>query len=133
MKSDKQHMPSQYRTAAEVISLIGDKWTVLVVARLAQGSIRFSQLQREIGGISQKMLAVTLKTLERDGFVIRTVYPVIPPRVEYELTEMGERLLKPLHALGEFIVSHSGEIEAARRRYDDETETLPPQRYVSDS
>jgi DNA-binding HxlR family transcriptional regulator len=128
---DSNHLPREYRIAAEVISLIGDKWTVLVIVRIADGRTRFSQLQRDIGGISQKMLASTLKALERDGFVSRTVFPIIPPRVEYELTDLGRMLLGPLRSLGQFAISNSTQIEAARLRFDRQSSQDPPARLIS--
>jgi DNA-binding HxlR family transcriptional regulator len=103
---------------SEVLSRIGDKWTVLVVEILGRGPTRFNELRRRIGGISQKMLTTTLRQLERDGMVTRTVYPTIPPRVDYELTELGRGLLVPVRALGEWARANMGLIDAARRRYD---------------
>jgi DNA-binding HxlR family transcriptional regulator len=128
---DSNHLPREYRVAAEVISLIGDKWTVLVIVRIADGRTRFSQLQRDIGGISQKMLASTLKALERDGFVSRTVFPIIPPRVEYELTELGRMLLEPLRSLGQFAIANAGAIEAARLRFDGQSQPQAPARLLA--
>lgn len=106
------------RAVSEVLSRIGDKWTVLVVEILGRGPTRFNELRRRIGGISQKMLTTTLRQLERDGMVTRTVYPTIPPRVDYELTELGRGLLVPVRALGEWARANMGLIDAARRRYD---------------
>lgn len=131
MSPNSTDYPREYRIAGEIISLIGDKWTVLVVVRIAHGSSRFSQLQRDIGGISHKMLSSTLRALERDGFISRTVYPVIPPRVEYELTELGSKLLDPLRALGDFVISHSNHIEAARHRFDAGLGANTPARLIS--
>src|SRR5438128_11364681 len=82
-----------------VLDRIADKWTALVIQILAHGTMRYAQLQRAIGGISQKMLTQTLRSLERDGLVQRTVHPVIPPKVEYSLTRLGRTLIEPLHAL----------------------------------
>ena len=82
-----------------VLNRIADKWTVLVVSSLQQGTKRFSTLQREIGGVSQKMLTQTLRGLERDGLVTRTIYPTVPPKVEYGLTEWGQELCPALDAL----------------------------------
>ena len=103
---------------ADVLSRIGDKWTVLVVEILGCGPARFNELRRKIGGISQKMLTTTLRQLERDGMVTRTVHPTIPPRVDYELTELGKELLVPVRTLGEWARANIGRIEGARRRYD---------------
>src|SRR5947209_13777370 len=82
-----------------VLDRIADKWTALIIQILARGTMRYAALQREIGGISQKMLTQTLRSLERDGLVQRTVHPVVPPKVEYSLTRLGRTLIEPLHAL----------------------------------
>lgn len=102
----------------EVLSRIGDKWTVLVVGLLANGSRRFSELKRTIGGISQRMLTLTLRGLERDGLVTRTVFPTIPPRVDYELTALGRTLIEPAFAIAHWARANHPEISAARARYD---------------
>jgi DNA-binding HxlR family transcriptional regulator len=106
------------RAVSEVLSRIGDKWTVLVVEILGCGPARFNELRRKIGGISQKMLTTTLRQLERDGMLTRTVYPTIPPRVDYELTELGRELLVPVRTLGEWARANMGRINDARERYD---------------
>jgi DNA-binding HxlR family transcriptional regulator len=103
---------------SEVLARVGDKWTVLVVGLLGGGPMRFSELRRAIDGISQKMLTTTLRTLERDGFCTRTVFPSVPPRVEYELTELGRDLLVPVKALGEWAVANRERVDFARRRFD---------------
>ncbi|MBI5529723.1 MAG: helix-turn-helix transcriptional regulator [Deltaproteobacteria bacterium] len=97
-----------------VLDLIADKWTTLVIYLLSQGTKRYGELQREIGGISQKMLTQTLRKLEGDGLVKRTVYPEIPPRTEYTLTELGTTLREPLGALCQWAEIHIGEVEKAR-------------------
>lgn len=102
-----------------VLSRIGDKWTVLVVMLLREGPRRFSELKRQVGGISQRMLTATLRGLERDGFVTRTVYPTTPPSVEYELTLLGHSLRAPVEALGDWAVAHLDIIDGARRKFDD--------------
>jgi DNA-binding HxlR family transcriptional regulator len=107
---------------SEILSRIGDKWTVLVVQVLGRGPARFSELRRAIGGISQKMLTTTLRQLERDGLATRTVYPTIPPRVDYELTDLGRALLVPVNALGEWARENRPRIDAARRRFDAQVE-----------
>jgi DNA-binding HxlR family transcriptional regulator len=104
--------------AREVLDRVGDKWSMYVIALLGQGTKRFSELRREIDAITPRMLTVTLRTLERDGLITRTVYPVIPPKVEYALTSMGETLLKTVTALVEWAATHLSEIDAARERYD---------------
>lgn len=101
-----------------VLDLIGDRWTVLLVNTLGSGPLRFSELRRRVAGISQKMLTQTLRELERDGLVARTVYPEVPVRVEYALTEAGTTLRAPLKALEEWSIEHLGSIQDARERYD---------------
>ncbi len=103
----------------QVLSLIGDKWTALIIGLLDDDPKRFSELQRAIDGISQKMLAQTLRRLERDGVISRTVYPEVPPRVEYELTALGGTLCAPLAAIRDWAEQHIGEITAARIGYDE--------------
>lgn len=102
----------------EVLDRIGDKWSVLVVVLLGAGTHRFGELHRAIDGISQRMLTVTLRGLERDGLVSRTVHPSVPPRVEYALTELGHTLLGPLSAVADWATDHRDDIRAARARYD---------------
>jgi DNA-binding HxlR family transcriptional regulator len=108
-------LPADCRAVSQVLSRIGDKWSVLVVMTLSQGPQRFSELRDKIGGISQKMLTATLRGLERDGLVTRTIFLTIPPRVDYELTELGRDLTVPVIALGEWARRNQGRIEAARR------------------
>jgi len=98
-----------------VLDLIADKWTTLVIYLLSQGTKRYGELQREVGGISQKMLTQTLRQLEEDGLVLRVVYPEVPPRTEYSLTELGQTLREPLGALCRWAVVHLPEVEKARR------------------
>jgi DNA-binding HxlR family transcriptional regulator len=102
----------------EILDRIGDKWSVLVVALLGEGPKRFSELRRTIDGISQRMLTLTLRGLERDGLVKRTMFPSIPPRVDYELTELGRTLLEPIMALSAWAEKHRSTIQEARNRYD---------------
>lgn len=116
-----RHETEDCRAVSEILSRVGDKWTVLVVGYLGEGPVRFSELRRAIGGISQKMLTTTLRGLERDGFVIRTVFPTIPPRVEYELTQLGKELLVPVAALGEWARKNQARVAEARRRFDAQT------------
>jgi DNA-binding HxlR family transcriptional regulator len=103
----------------ETLDRIGDKWTVLVVGVLEQGPLRYNELRRAVVGISQRMLTLTLKALERDGIVERTVYPTIPPRVDYELTELGRNLMEPLRALSDWATKYRSAMLAARQRYAD--------------
>jgi DNA-binding HxlR family transcriptional regulator len=102
----------------EVLHRVGDKWSVLVVVLLRDGPRRFSVLKRAVDGISQRMLTLTLRGLERDGLVTRTLYPSVPPRVEYALTPMGRTLLQPISALATWAERHRVRIQAARDRYD---------------
>src|SRR5580698_10582475 len=102
----------------EVLSLVGDKWSVLVIVLLGDTTRRFNEIKRLVDGISQRMLTLTLRGLERDGLVKRTVFPTVPPRVDYELTELGRSLWKPIEALGGWAREHQGEITAARQRFD---------------
>jgi len=108
-----------------VLNRVGDKWSVLVVALLGDGRKRFSELRREIEGISQRMLTLTLKGLERDGLVTRTVYPTVPVRVEYDLTRLGRSLLVPISQLGEWAANNRESIQAARERYDAQNQGRP--------
>ena len=103
---------------SEILGRVGDKWTVLVVNELGERPKRFSELQRAIHGISQKMLTTTLRSLERDGFCTRKVFPTVPPRVEYTLTPLGRDLLMPVKALGKWVLDNHQRIDAARRRFD---------------
>jgi DNA-binding HxlR family transcriptional regulator len=106
------------RTISTLLSRIGDKWTVLVVQTLGQGSKRFNELRREIPSVSQRMLTLTLRNLERDGLVSRTVTPTIPPRVDYELTELGKSLQKPICGLANWALENVDTIHAAREKFD---------------
>jgi DNA-binding HxlR family transcriptional regulator len=104
--------------AREVLQRVGDKWSVYVIDLLGQDTKRFTELHRSIDGITARMLTVTLRGLERDGIVTRTIHPVIPPRVEYALTPMGQTLLKTIGQLVAWADGHVSEIEAARAAYD---------------
>jgi DNA-binding HxlR family transcriptional regulator len=101
-----------------VLARIGDKWSVLTVSRLGGGPLRFNELKRGIGGISQRMLTLTLRGLERDGLITRTVFPTVPPRVDYELTALGRSLLVPVSALGEWAIKNRKKIEEAQAGFD---------------
>jgi DNA-binding HxlR family transcriptional regulator len=106
------------RTISTLLSRIGDKWTVLVVTTLGEGPRRFNELRREIPTVSQRMLTLTLRNLERDGLVSRTVTPTIPPRVDYELTALGQSLLQPIKALAQWALENVGTIHEAQARFD---------------
>lgn len=101
-----------------ILARIGDKWTVKVVIVLAQGPMRYSQIFKQVGGVSQRMLTLTLRSLERDGLVSRTVYPTIPPRVDYTLTERGQTLIEPVFALWGWAQANHAAIEDARQAFD---------------
>lgn len=101
-----------------VLSLVGDKWTVLIVMVLCQQPRRFNDLKRTVGGISQQMLTRTLKALERDGMITRTVRATVPPQVEYALTTMGVSLAKPVQELGNWVEAHVDAIERSRQAYE---------------
>ena len=101
-----------------ILDRIGSRWTVLVVGSLGDGSLRFSEIRARVEGISQKMLTQTLRGLERDGLVTRTVFAEVPPRVEYELTPAGETLRAPLKALEDWSIEHFGSVAASWSRYD---------------
>src|ERR1700749_4449328 len=121
MKTGKIHLPGDCRAVGDVLARVGDKWSILVVSRLGEGPLRFNELRRSIGGISQRMLTLTLRGLERDGLVTRTVFSTIPPRVDYELTDLGRGLLQPVQALGGWAMAHQSEIESARSRFDEKS------------
>jgi DNA-binding HxlR family transcriptional regulator len=102
----------------EILDRVGDKWSLLVIFRLGDGPQRFTALKRSVDGISQRMLTVTLRGLERDGIVTRTMYPVMPPRVDYELTKMGRALLDSVGSLMSWADTHLDDVDAARQAYD---------------
>jgi DNA-binding HxlR family transcriptional regulator len=112
------HVPEECRAVSEVLARVGDKWTVLVVTVLGDGPKRFNELRRGLGSISQRMLTLTLRGLERDGLVTRTVFPTIPPRVDYELTALGRSLLEPVSGLDHWARANRLAIEDARKRFD---------------
>lgn len=103
--------------ARELLTRVGDKWSMLVVGYLSAGPMRFNELRRAIGTISQRMLTLTLKSLEKDGLVTRTIFPTIPPRVDYELTSLGRTLLEPVSALAMWASQHEEEVKKARQRF----------------
>ena len=118
MKPRHIHRGEDCRAVSDILQRVGDKWTVLVVGKLGEGQMRFNELRTAVGGISQKMLTTTLRGLERDGFVTRTVFPTIPPRVDYELTDLGYELLEPVNRLGEWARKNTARVNAARARFD---------------
>jgi DNA-binding HxlR family transcriptional regulator len=108
----------------EVLELITDKWVISVIYSLSEGTKRYGRLEREVCGVSQKMLTQTLRGLERDGLIERKVYPVVPPRVEYSLTPLGKTLVEPLTTLRDWAVAHREEVEAARHRPEEQAASL---------
>ncbi len=112
------HVPEECRAVSEVLGRVGDKWSVLVVIMLAAGPKRFNELRRGIGSISQRMLTLTLRGLERDGLVTRTVFPTVPPRVDYELTTLGRSLIEPVNGLSLWARRNRSAIDRARQRFD---------------
>lgn len=110
------------KNVAPVLNRVGDKWSMMIVMMLSGGAMRFSELKRAIDGISQRMLTLSLRGLERDGLVTRTVTPTIPPRVDYELTELGVSLRQPVKILGDWAIEHIACIRAAQARFDSATD-----------
>ena len=123
MKPRHKHLPADCRAVSDVLARVGDKWSVLVMTRLGGGPVRFNELRRSIGGISQRMLTLTLRGLERDGLITRTIFPTIPPRVEYALTALGRDLLQPVSGLSEWALRNQGKIARAREQFDNSAKT----------
>jgi DNA-binding HxlR family transcriptional regulator len=113
------HIAAQCDKVRGVLARTSDKWSVLIVMLLGDGPRRFNEIKRQVTGVSQRMLTLTLRGLERDGLVIRTVTPSLPPRVDYELTPVGRSLLEPVQALGAWAQAHIECIEAARAAFDE--------------
>lgn len=132
MSLSRIHSREGCNQVAAVLQRVGDKWSVLVVNVIGERSIRFNELKRQVGGISQRMLTLTLRGLERDGLVTRTVTSTIPPRVDYALTPLGKSLLVPVRALGEWAITNQDVIQTAQRRFDEveraETAEAAPKR-----
>src|ERR1700734_1841365 len=126
MKPRNTHLTGECVAVSDVLARIGDKWLVLVVTRLGADPMRFNELRRAIGGISQRMLTLTLRGLERDGLVTRTVFPTIPPRVDYALTPLGRDLLDPVATLGAWAIRNQAKIAVARERFDGNTNESHP-------
>jgi DNA-binding HxlR family transcriptional regulator len=108
------------RNLSSILARVGDKWTVLIVVLLGDGPKRFNEIKRMVGGISQRMLTFTLRGLERDGLVTRTVFPTTPPRVEYELTKLGSTLWKAVEPLSSWARTHLSEILTSRKQFDED-------------
>ncbi|WP_045739406.1 helix-turn-helix domain-containing protein [Xanthomonas sp. MUS 060] len=117
------------RATREILDRVGDKWSLYIIASLANGTRRFNELRRGIDGISQRMLTLTLRGMERDGLITRTIYPTIPPRVDYDLTELGRTLLGPVMALVNWANDNQFAIAEAHQRFDEAPElgTVPAQ------
>ncbi len=118
MSASTLHVTEKCRPATEVLQRVGDKWSMLVVMILAESGLRFSELRRAIPGISQRMLTLTLRNLERDGLVDRTVTPSTPPRVDYELTDLGRSLSACVSQLGQWAIDNHSAMQTARAQYD---------------
>ncbi|MDW6022354.1 helix-turn-helix domain-containing protein [Mesorhizobium sp. BAC0120] len=109
----------------DILSTIGDKWTVRIVMTLARGPMRFNELRRTVGDISQRMLTLTLRGLERHGLVVRTVYPTVPPRVDYALTGLGKTLIGPITSVADWAIEHREEVADARANFDNARAAAP--------
>jgi DNA-binding HxlR family transcriptional regulator len=129
---ERLDVPGECTMVSETLARIGDKWTVLVVELLCEGRgpVRFNEIRRAIHGISQRMLTLTLRSLERDGLVTRTVHPTVPPRVDYELTKLGRSLRVPLVAVAEWVRANGTSIHAARQVFDATSTASPSSRQV---
>jgi DNA-binding HxlR family transcriptional regulator len=121
----EEHDHAECRALGQTLDRIGDKWTVMAVGTLSKGPMRFNAMMRTIGGVSHRMLTLTLRGLERDGLVKRTAYPTIPPKVEYELTELGRSLIEPLKTLASWARQNRPVVEAARARFDGDEGDAP--------
>jgi DNA-binding HxlR family transcriptional regulator len=114
----QDHRSADCQAVNSVLARVGDKWSVLVIVLLGDGPTRFNEMKRLVGGISQRMLTLTLRGLERDGLVTRTVFPTVPPRVDYELTALGRSLRQAVEPLGQWATSHVPDIHKARAKFD---------------
>lgn len=118
MKPRQPHLSENCRAVSEVLGRIGDKWSVLIITMLGDGPRRFNELKRMVNGVSQRMLTLSLRGLERDGLITRTVTPSTPPRVDYELTELGRSLLGPVSELSAWALNNRSDIQSARSAFD---------------
>jgi DNA-binding HxlR family transcriptional regulator len=128
MTTEPQHLHADCRRVGDILSRVGDKWTILLLMAIGERRMRFGELHRAINGISQRMLTVTLRNLEHDGILIRTVYPTIPPRVEYELSDRGRSLKLALAPIGKWVMENQTDIEEAHERV---REQIPGDRAVA--
>lgn len=120
-----KHASENCRAVSSVLARVGDKWSVLIIVLLGDGPKRFNEIKRAVGGISQRMLTLTLRGLERDGLVTRTQFPTIPPRVDYELTPLGHSLWEAVEPLGAWATGHVAHIIKARAEFDEKTDAAP--------
>ena len=118
MTEPPDHRSPDCRAVSGVLARVGDKWSVLIIVLLGDGPKRFNEIKRMVSGISQRMLTLTLRGLERDGLVTRTIFPTIPPRVDYELTKLGRSLRKAVEPLGAWAQGHIGDIRKAQEKFD---------------
>lgn len=118
MSPGNRKVPVRPCAIRDVLDRVGDKWSVQVIERLGDGPRRFNELRRSVEGLSQRMLTVTLRALERDGLLTRTVFPTVPPQVEYALTDLGRSLLVPLRTLAAWAREHRDAVQRARNRFD---------------
>jgi DNA-binding HxlR family transcriptional regulator len=121
MSTEPPHVPADCRRVGDILARVGDKWTILLLMVLGDRRMRFMELHRAINGISERMLTVTLRNLEHDGVLIRTVYPTVPPRVEYELSERGRSLKLVLAPIGNWVLENQTEIEETRERSQEQS------------
>jgi len=128
MSPSHTHVSENCLAVRHVLDRVADKWSMLVISFLADGPQRFNALRRQIEGISQRMLTLTLRNLERDGLVTRIVTPTIPPRVDYELTELGLTLQDPVRVLADWAQTHRSAVQAAQARFDIQNPKAPNQR-----
>ncbi len=125
MADEEHHDPANCTIVGEILTRVGDRWTGPLLIALGDRRLRFGELHRAIEGISQRMLTVTLRHLERDGLIVRTVYATVPPRVEYELSDRGRSLRDVLQHVGAWVVAHKDEIVQSRQQFDAAAEADP--------
>jgi DNA-binding HxlR family transcriptional regulator len=118
MAKINEHLPGDCRPIAHILSRVGDKWTILLLNVLGDNTMRFKDLHRAVPGISQRMLTVTVRNLERDGLVVRTIYPTIPPKVEYALSDRGRSLRCALVPVADWVTANRDGIEESQQRFD---------------
>ena len=121
MSTEPQQLPADCRRAGDILARLGDKWTILLLMVLGDRRMRFTELHRAVNGISERMLTVTLRNLEHDRILIRTIYPTIPPRVEYELSDRGRSLKVALAPISNWVMENQNDIEEARERFREQS------------